>query len=133
MKRDMDTVRKFLIKISEEGDEMNGSLPGKGFLYYLSIMEEAELITVEIEKTKNKYSSEETSRIRSAVQLTWKGNDLLEKITDEEKWERIKEVCRNANVSISINAIYTVSELIEGNMLNRWRERRRNKSCLKKY
>lgn len=120
MRRDMDKVREILVMISEHGDEMENSFPGKGLAYYLPILVEAELLTVEIEKQKHTYDSGETLRIRSAVRLTWKGNDLLDKIEDEVKWEQIKEVCKKANVTVSLNAIFTIAELLEGNMLNSW-------------
>lgn len=113
MKRDWDTIRKILIMLSEHGEEMQYILPSKELLYHLQIMEQGNLIKgLKIREVEKRLSSIETMVVSVGV-LTWEGCDLLEKIKDDEKWNKIKEIRKKAGVGLTIDVINMIMDELE--------------------
>ena len=102
MKRDMDLVRKILIKIEEDwgyeylGPEREIKIEGysdSAIHYHLRIMVEAELITSIFPEGLSDISS---TYIQYPPEIiTWEGHEFLEGIRKEETWEKIKKEATN--------------------------------------
>ena len=103
MKRDMDLVRKILMKMEDdqgyeylqETEIKTEGYPDSAVQYHLRIMIEKGLIT------NNLPNGEGISNINSTYieyipeTITWEGHEFLEGIRKEETWEKIKKEAVN--------------------------------------
>ncbi len=93
MKRDMDLVRKILIRIE---DEPSGFVPddlsiegytGEQIGYHVLIMIEAGLLD-----GQRVTSLSSRSPVGMANRMTWEGHDFLDACREEGRWRKAKEI-----------------------------------------
>lgn len=109
MKRDWELIRQILLELEGKRDSSwlsPGSIEGystEEVSYHFEILKEAGFIKADYK-----------GGLYWAVELTWQGHELLEKIRDRKLWNRIVETVKNRGFSLSFEAIKTVaSELIK--------------------
>lgn len=110
MKRDMELVRKILLKIEEEQSvfplmsiEIDGyDMPTVN--YHCKILDEAGLISGY--KASMSMSGLDGFRVDA---LTWQGNDFLDKIRDNGIWHKTKEALTKKGLPLMIETIKTVA------------------------
>ena len=110
MKRDMDLVRKILLKIEEEQNEfplMNIEIDGYDMAtvnYHCKLLYEAGLISGY--KASTSMSGLDGFMVDS---LTWEGNDFLDKIRDNSIWHKTKDAITKKGLPLIIDTIKTVA------------------------
>lgn len=115
MKRDMDFVRKLVIDFSEgEGktqfstDDSEGNTikveEDKKYLYHLEIMRQAELITY------NEQVYFEGAFLTQIPKLTWKGQDFLSTIEDDNLWSKTKDAMKKKGLEVGKASFDTILE-----------------------
>jgi len=98
MKRDMDLIRKILLKLEEfltdddiEKIQLDGYSPEQ-IIYHVFLLEEAGLI-----RAKILFGSGTTAPVDYVIfGLTWAGHDFLDACREEGRWEKAKDVFRQA-------------------------------------
>lgn len=107
MKRDMDLCRKILLEIEEaEEDILNLEIEGysqKEIKYNCKLLYENGFI----EKFEN-YIDDSFS----VEELTWAGNDYLDKIRNDNVWNKIKSVIKQQGIPMTITGIKIIAEKI---------------------
>ena len=110
MKRDMELVRKILLKIEEEyistalyDIEIDG-YDMETVAYHCKIMHEAGLISA----YKAQYASDAIYSF-GVGSLTWQGNDYLDGIRDDTIWHKTKETIVKKGLPLVIDTIKTIS------------------------
>lgn len=110
MKRDMELVRLFLLKIEEEYRSTpiyNLNISGydmETVAYHCKILKEAGLIF----DYAAQYADNSLWSF-SVGSLTWVGNDFLDKIRENSQWKKIKETIAQKGLPLLIDTIKTVS------------------------
>lgn len=110
MKRDMELVRKILLKIEEEyRSSALLNLPIEGYdmetvAYHCRIMQDAGLLT-----DYEGRSSNNQLYMFWVGPLTWEGNDFLDKIRDDGVWHKTKEAITKKGLPLLIETIKTVA------------------------
>lgn len=120
MKRDMDLVRKILLKIEEDYVSTavyNIKIDGysdEQIAYHCKILYEAGLIS----DYKAQYGSNELYSF-GVGSLTWDGNDYLDKVRDDSTWGKVKKVAKEKGVPLLIDTVTVISaELIKVALMN---------------
>ena len=108
MKRDMDLVRLILLEIekSEEEDVANMMIDGyssKEIMYNAKLMKQNNLIEICKEDIIGNYY---------IGSLTWDGCDYLDKIRDNSKWEKIKDVIKDKALPMTFETVKSVATAI---------------------
>lgn len=110
MKRDMDLVRKILLKIEEEYISTaiyNLHIEGYDIAtvaYHCKILHEAGLVS----DYGAQYGSDEIY-VFGVGALTWEGNDYLDKIRDDSFWKKTKDAINQKGLPLILDTIKTVS------------------------
>lgn len=110
MKRDMELVRKILLKIEEEyrsSSIINLRIDGydmETVAYHCRILNDAGLVS----DYEGKYASNELYMFWVGP-LTWDGNDFLDKIRDNSVWHKTKEVITQKGLPLVLDTIKTVA------------------------
>ena len=113
MKRDMEFVRLILLKIEEEYRSTalyNLKIDGYDMettAYHCKILHEAGLIS----DYGSQYADGQIWNF-GVGSLTWEGNDFLDKIRDNSRWKRVKDVITQKGLPLVIETIKTVSTAI---------------------
>lgn len=106
MQRDWDLIRTILLTMKQNpnvncglrSDKIDGYEP-KFVAYHFQQMEELGLIKI------IDLSTFDTGRNYIAQEITFKGHDLLEKITNETIWEKIKSTAKEQAIPLSVSVI----------------------------
>lgn len=110
MKRDMDLVRKILLKIEEEYVSTaiyNLSIDGYDMAtvaYHCKILHETGLIS----DYGAQYGDNEIYAFCVGA-LTWEGNDYLDKVRDDSVWKKTKDVIVEKGLPMVFDTIKTIS------------------------
>lgn len=110
MKRDMELVRKILLKIEEEyrsSSIINLRIDGydmETVAYHCRILNDAGLVS----DYEGKYASNKLYMFWVGP-LTWDGNDFLDKIRDNSVWHKTKEVITQKGLPLVLDTIKTVA------------------------
>lgn len=115
MKRDMDFVRKLIIDFSEGRGKTNFSTDNssgnelqveedKKYLYHLEIMRQAELILY------NEQVYFEGAFLTEVPKLTWKGQDFLSAIEDDNLWSKTKDAMKKKGLEVGKVSFDTMLE-----------------------
>ena len=113
MKRDMDLVRKILLKIEDEYRTttlFNIQIEGydmETVAYHCKIMHEAGLVS----SFSAQYGDNIVWGLRVGS-LTWNGNDYLDKVRDDSVWNKTKEVIKEKGLPLVFETIKTISTAI---------------------
>jgi hypothetical protein len=94
MKRDMNTVREILLKISDAPAKADQSIlvderspeEEKKILYHVALLNDAGLITGEALS-----GLDMETPIWTDLDLTWEGHDFLDAVRDPTLWQKTKE------------------------------------------
>jgi len=110
MKRDMDLVRKILIKLEDYSpdDEIN-QIECEGYspeetAYHVYLLKDAHLIIANIFMNNNSIGPKEYK----IYGLTWAGHDFLEASRDETRWKQAKEVVIKMGSGASFDVLKSV-------------------------
>lgn len=110
MKRDMDLVRKILLKIEEQHVStaiLNLKIEGYDLptvAYHCKILNEAGLLS----HYSAQYASNEIYMFQVGG-LTWEGNDYLDKVRDDSVWKKTKDVIVEKGLPMVFDTIKTIS------------------------
>lgn len=113
MKRNMDLIRKILVKIEDTVDNAivyNPEIEGysnEQISYHCSILYEGGYIS--------KYGSLEGSgeiEDFGVGRLTWEGHDLLDKIRSETVWKKTKDTITNQGLPMIVDVVKDISTSI---------------------
>lgn len=114
MKRDWELVRLILTTLEEQApkdDHLHAEkLPGyerSEVFYHFQILSEARLIEMR----------GSSPMIAVALRLTWDGHEFLDKIRNEETWNKIKTTARAKGVELSIDVIKQLGKAIIDSVL----------------
>lgn len=118
MKRDMDLIRKILLKIEEsngmffvQGDPDNEDY--ERHCYHIELLKEAGFLKANITKADGGiyYSC-------SVTRLTWEGHEFLDNIRDNKVWEEVKNKISKASESVSLSIISNIANTVIMSMLS---------------
>jgi hypothetical protein len=113
MVRDMELVRKILLKI--ESDELSGGVEGytdDAVNYHKALLVERGLIEGSSLYATGKHSSLNIPTNVFVKQLTWEGHDFIDGIRADTKWSKVKAFLTDAGKDITIETIkYAVKHL----------------------
>jgi hypothetical protein len=104
MKRDMDLVRKLLLKIEEKTDsdliyEVELEDYDKDLIeYHLELLQDARLI-----KAYFQNMSDGRRTFNSVERITWKGHEFLDAARDESVWIKAKQKFKEKGESFSLD------------------------------
>ena len=110
MKRDMELVRKILLKIEEDYRSsalINLAIDGydmETVAYHCRILNDAGLVS----DYEGKYASNQLYMFWVGP-LTWEGNDFLDKIRDNSIWHKTKDAITKKGLPLIIETIKTVA------------------------
>ena len=110
MKRDMDLVRKILLKIEEEYISTaiyDLSIDGydmETVAYHCKILHEAGLVS----DYGAQYGDDEIYAF-GVGSLTWEGNEYLDKVRDDSIWNKTKEAITKKGLPMVFDTIKTIS------------------------
>lgn len=110
MKRDMDLVRKILLKIEEEYVSTpiyNLTIEGydmETVAYHCEILHEAGLVS----DYEAQYGDDEIV-IFGVGGLTWEGCDYLDKVRDDSIWQKTKSAIKEKSLPLIFDTIKTIS------------------------
>jgi len=113
MKRDMDLVRLILLEIEEKYQSTviyNMTIDGydtETVAYHCKILYEAGLIS----DYKAQYADNEIFGF-GVGSLTWNGNDFLEKIRDDSRWKKVKDIIAQKGLPMIIETIKSIANAI---------------------
>jgi hypothetical protein len=107
MKRDMDLIRKLLFYFEETKDTLHDDLPkiegydANSIKYHIYLMHDSNLLHCE------RVKSELTGQVLylMPLNLSWDGNEFLEKVRRNTTWERIKKTIVDKGDAFSFNNI----------------------------
>lgn len=106
MKRDMDLIREILLKI--ESSNENGEFSINGYSddvieYHLKLLRDAKFI--------DDYTVNIIGEITTG-QLTWEGNDYLDKVRDNSTWSKTKNIIKEKGLPLIFDTIKTISSAL---------------------
>ena len=110
MKRDMDLIRKIMLKIEEEYRSsaiINLSIDGydrETVAYHCRILNDAGFVS----DYEGRYASDQLYMFWVGP-LTWEGNDFLDKIRDDGIWHKTKEVITKKGLPLIVDTIKTIA------------------------
>ncbi len=110
MKRDMDLIRKIMLKIEEEYRSsaiINLSIDGydrETVAYHCRILNDAGFVS----DYEGRYASDQLYMFWVGP-LTWEGNDFLDKIRDDGIWYKTKEVITKKGLPLIVDTIKTIA------------------------
>ncbi|MDX1915167.1 MAG: DUF2513 domain-containing protein [Methylophilus sp.] len=118
MVRDWELVRKILFTL-EAKDSTHGQLASESIenykpevvSYHIYMMKEAGLIDAHCLNSAN------ASIVCFASSLTWEGHEFLDKIRNENVWNKIKGHIKAKGLDLSFDVIKVVVTTIIGNMI----------------
>lgn len=109
MKRNWDLVRKILIKLEEKANSTSWleSSDIKGYdsitvIYHYKLLKNAGLI-----EAMNISSIE--SEDFAATSLTWQGHEFLDKIRNDNVWNKVKSTVQSKSLDLSFDVIKQVA------------------------
>lgn len=116
MKRNWDLIRKILLKLEEksdttswlQSDEIKG-FDAKIVAYHYGLLTEAGLI-----KSLELSSLEEEDY--AALSLTWQGHEFLDKIKNENVWNKVKSTLQSKSLDLSFETIKIVASNLISSM-----------------
>ena len=117
MKRDMELIRKILFKIEEDYVStalINLSIDGYSMeevAYHCKILHDAGLVSA----YNAKYASEGLYFF-CVGSLTWEGHDYLDKIRNDNVWNKTKDVITKRGLPFVIDVVKDISTSIIKNM-----------------
>lgn len=117
MKRDMELCRKILFQIEKEYvDTALINLKIEGYTteevaYHCNLLYEAGFIS----DYDAQYADDQIYYFQVG-DLTWEGQDFLDKIRDDTKWHKIMKVIKNDGLSMTFNTISDVASAIIASM-----------------
>lgn len=105
MKRDMDLIRLILLKIENSEDEEIENLTIKGYstkeiLYNAKLLEQNNMI---------EYCKEDIIGNYYIGSMTWDGSDYLDKVRDDSKWKKIKDVIKEKALPFTFDIVKNVA------------------------
>ena len=104
MKRDMDLVRKILMKLENAHYNMSDiDLKIEGYnreevSYHIMLLSEAGLIEA---RNNSSYSKSEWRPIR----LTWEGHEFVEASRDEDRWIKAKQIIKERGGGVAFEVV----------------------------
>ena len=117
MKRDMDIIRKVLLAIEEQYNdvvlydlEIDG-LDMKTIAYHCNLLYEAGFI----DDFEGNYAENEIYTF-GVGSLTWDGHEFLDKIRNDTVWEKTKETMSKKGLPIVIDVIKDITSSLIGEM-----------------
>jgi len=132
MKRDMDLIRKILLKVEDDCDD-NTSLEIDGYSkkdvnYHIYLLNEAGLIEALICKPAhcfgdedfriNKYKPDFEEMGCIIYNLTWNGHEFLDACRDEGIWAQTKEKISRVAISVPVSVLSNVLTAVIQSKLN---------------
>lgn len=105
MKRDMELVRQLLKEI--EAGNLNPSVDGfdKNEVYFhLHLMKERGLIEADSRHSMSGPLADVPTFVR-VRRLTWDGHDLIDSISSDTKWAKVKDFLKGAGKDLTIETI----------------------------
>ena len=117
MKRDMDLIRKIMLKIEEEYVStaiFNLKVDGytkEEVAGHCKMMYEAGLLS----DYKAQYAGNELYNFGIA-NLTWEGYEYLDKIRDDSIWKKVKDVAKEKGVPLAIDTVKQIASVIISSM-----------------
>ncbi|SEQ65202.1 DUF2513 domain-containing protein [Basfia succiniciproducens] len=117
MKRNWDLIRKILLKLEEKADSTSWleNTDIKGYdshtvSYHYKLLKTAGIIeAIEIS------TMEEESY--AALSLTWQGHEFLDKIRNDNVWNKVKSTVQSKSLDLSLDVIKQVATAIISAML----------------
>lgn len=117
MKRDMDLIRKTMLRIEEEYvSTVIYNLKVDGYsddqvATHCKMLYEAGLLS----DYKAQYAGNELY-IFGVGNLTWEGYDFLDKIRDDSVWKKVKDTAKEHGVPLLLDTIKQISSVIISSM-----------------
>lgn len=115
MKRDMDLVRLILLKIEDEyHDSYIYDLPVAGYdlptvAYHCDILHDAGYISY----YEPFHADDELQSFRVGA-LTWAGNEYLEKVRDNSRWAKVRQVMLDKGLPFTIDMVKKIADAYIG-------------------
>jgi hypothetical protein len=102
MKRDLDLIRKILLKVESSDDSPLSVLNLDGYeeqtiLFHVALLVEAEYMKANISQALSGIY-----RISTPIRLTWEGYEFLDLLRSEGTWAKAKSIIKEKSISISI-------------------------------
>ncbi len=113
MKRDMDLVRKILLKIEENNDEAGTSdlvidkYSHEMIAYHCKMLCEEGLV----DYYDPSYADGGLDSF-SVGNLTWEGHDFLDSIRDDSHWNKVKKIIAEKGLQMTIGVIKIISKAL---------------------
>lgn len=112
MKRDFDLIRALLMRFeSRDYTAADGRVKVEGYKklairYHLWLLHDAGLLVCEPTRSKS------SDRVISVLpfHLSWEGHEFLDKIRDENMWERIKKRAAETGIALAFSTISTLAK-----------------------
>jgi hypothetical protein len=106
MQRDWDLVRKILLAVEAQqtimGQVEPASIQGydeQNVVYHMMILGQAGFINIRESKSINR------PPYCVALLLTWEGQDFLDKIREDNLWQKVKGIARDKGLDLSVDVI----------------------------
>jgi hypothetical protein len=106
MQRDMELVRKILLKIEHDGSTKSiFNLPIDGYdmeevAYHCKMLYEQNLIS----GYKGNYADNSLYSF-SIGTLTWEGHDFIDSISDDGFWNKVKDILKAKKIPLTVEAV----------------------------
>ena len=119
MQRDMELVRKILLKMEKEGStkiSINLSIDGysmEEIAYHCKMLYEQNLISA----YKGHYADNSLYSF-SIGTLTWEGHDFIDSISDDGFWRKVKDTLKAKKIPLTIEAVKMIIPVITKTMLD---------------
>lgn len=117
MKRDMDLIRKIMLRIEEEYTStaiFNLKVDGytmEQIAVHCKMMYEARLIS----DYKAQYAGNSLYSF-GVSNLTWEGYEYLDKIRDDSIWKKVKDVAKDKGLPLAIDTVKQIASVIISSM-----------------
>lgn len=104
MKRDLDLIRKILLAAESDSGQHNFvTLKIEGYTreeisYHVGLLKEAGLINAVV-------FSGDDQRTWYATGMTWQGNEFLDVIRNDTRWNKLKEMVKERAGELSLSAV----------------------------
>jgi len=106
MKRDLDLIREILTTLEARDSTHGGLAPGafpnrpeEVVSYHFYLLHQAGLIEADIQKSGN------TGVFGIARNLTWAGQEFLDKIRSDTLWKKIKSTVKDKGLDLTFDTI----------------------------
>jgi repressor of nif and glnA expression len=114
MKRDWEIIRRILIQLEDLGDTRSTLMPedvagydAEAVSYHMKLMQEAGLIEGRC--------VDAMQGLRCwATRLTWAGHEFLDRVRDQQLWNRVKSTVREKGLELSFDVIKVAANMIIG-------------------